>query len=592
MGPSVSLFFGLVVVFASREVDPPVPGSGSWPFLLLHLPLLAAPYLLARAARSLLVRELTTGRVASVPPRALLRLSVFATPLVCWAFCVSGGWGDIGSRLAGSSSFVDMMLLLAPLYVAELPRLVVATLAETLVEVAAQIAPGRIVDRATLPGPGELAPSVRVRLSWPILLLMPCALFGLGLDLLQIDRRAQSFFLATSPGGAIGALLFFFVAASLLPLWFRVAFGVVSALPEPIGSRLRQTAAALGFPASRVLLLPTANRAMNAAMVGPLPFGRFLCLTDGILASLDEESLSGVVAHEIGHAKRGHPLLLLTFAIVIPVLLPPILGLWDVGEFDALTKAVMALLALVFVWSIVRTVAHRFEHEADATSVRALGAGPCSRALKTVCSLAMPMSRGFFRRVFSLHPEEADRWAFMARYESDPLFRRRFDERSTALRSLTVALVVITAFGAIAAWIVEWPYERAIWSFRSGDFRSAQAHVATVGDEVPERWQETWQRLREELRVATEIAPDATDWESARREIEGKAFPRALEVLRANGPAAAAPWFALAREVDESPLCGALHEFCRATDDVHREKARRVVRRLGPPPGLEGVFAD
>lgn len=586
---------GLLVLFATREITPSVTGSGRIDVLAPYLLLLALPAVLAMLALRLVQRQLGTGRLGGPPPRAVLRLSAMATPLSIWCVAGPGGWVEISSRAAGSSHLADIALLLLLVYLAEVPRLVWATAAEFAIELAEAKEPHHRIPVAALPRWADLQPLVRSRLSWPLLLLLPCAMFGLGLDLLQLDRRAHMFFLSTGLGSTLGTLTFLGITSAVLPMWFRFAFGVVPSLPEPVGTRLRQIAVRLGFPESRVMLLPTGNRAMNAMLVGPLPVGRFLCLTDGILGTLDADSLEGVVAHEVGHAQKGHPMLLMALAVVVPLLLPAPLAVLHLQELSTTSKALLAILSIVVIWTTVRTLAHRFEHEADAASVRALGAGPCTRALMVVSRLAMPLSHGLLRRHFSLHPEERARCEFMRRYEGEPAFRERFEAGGRRLRRNTLTVLGLATVLAVAAWIVDWPFEGAIWRFRSGDFVGAQRVVTTLGDDVPPRWQEPWKRLREELGVALAIAPGANDWDSARAGIEGTAWSRGLEVLRRSGPEAALPWFALALEVEGGTLLGAIHDYCSAArdgDTTRMQAARAVVQRIGVPAGLEAVFAD
>ena len=592
MTPPLAFLSALFVIFSVRELFPPVTGSGTVLGLAPFALLLALPPGIALAALRSIRQQLVSGRRAAVPSRALLRLSGIATPLVCWAVLGPGGWADLAARIAGSSHFADIGLLLLPVLFAEIPRLVIASAADYGVEALDSLAPDQAVAASSLPTWSDLRPVVRSRLSWPFLLLMPCTMYGLGLDLLQLHRGTHMFVLGTSPGAAFGALAFLAVAAVALPPWFRVAFGVVRSLPEPVGSHLRRTAASLGFGGSRVLMLPTGNRAMNAMMVGPLPIGRFLCLTDGILSSLDQDSLAGVVAHEVGHAKRSHPLLLMCLAVAVPLLLPAPLSLMHFPDLDVTTKALLLLVGVGVLLTLVRALAHRFEHEADAASVDALGAGPCTRALMAVSRLATPTTPGVLRRLLSLHPEEATRWNFMRRYETEPEFRARFRSNGRRLRVIAGSLLALAVIAAAITWFVEWRFEKAIWRFQSGDFRGASRLAADIGDDVPERWHEPWTRFREDLAVAIQVAPDAEDWPAARAGIEASAFRRGVEVLRSAGPAAAAPWFVLAHEVDASALSGAISDYCRATDDARREDAKRVVRRLGVPKGLEQVFAE
>lgn len=596
MALPLTFLIGLAVVFANRELLVPIAGGGRLELLLPILLLLAAPSLLALLALRRVRTELVIGRLGRVPPRALLRLSAVATPVVLHVVLAIGGWSELAARWSGGSALFDLVLLLAPLYAAEVPRLVLATAAEVHLEFAHDLVAIRRVDAAMLPRLSDLLPAVRGRLSWPLLLLMPMALFGAAIDLLQLDRELYALLLVTTPGATVGTLLFFLLTAALLPLWFRVAFGVERVVPEPAGSSLRRTAASLGFPPSRVLYLPTGMRAMNAMMVGPLPIGRFLCVTDGLVRMLDVESLTGVVAHEVGHARKGHPLLLMTLAAVVPLLLPAPLRFLRLDRLDTTSQALFALFAVALLWTVVRSVAHRFENEADAASVDALGAGPCTQALLTVSREAMPVTRGLLRRHFTLHPEERSRCEFMRRYQGEPAFRAAFEARGRTLRATAALLLALVASAATWAWTVEWPYEKALWRFHAGDFVGANAAVTAVGDSVPESWQPTWRRLGEELAVGLELAPAATDWPMARAALAVAAWPRGVEVLLQTGPHAARPWFALALEA--APASDLVHhavlDYCDAAaehDPQRMAAAAAVVRRLGIPAGLEPAFA-
>jgi len=593
----LTFLVGLAVLFANRELLPPIAGSGRLDVLAAFGLLLATPSVLALVSLRRVRAELVTGRLGSVPPRALLRLSAVATPLSLHLVLGPGGWSELASRWSGGSELADILLLLLPLFAAEVPRLVVATAADVHLEFAHELVGSRRIDAAMLPRLVETLPAVRGRLSWPLLLVMPCVLFGAAIDLLQLDRRLYTLFVATTPGATIGTLAFFLLAAALLPFWFRIAFGIERVVPEPAGSRLRQTAAILGFPPRRVMYLPTGMRAMNAMMVGPLPIGRFLCVTDGLVRMLDVDSLTGVVAHEVGHARKGHPLLLMTLAAVLPLLLPAPLRLLRLDALDPITQALFALAAVAILWTAVRAVAHRFEHEADAASVEALGAGPCTRALMTVSRAAMPVTRGMLRRHFTLHPEERSRWEFMRRYEGEPAFRAAFEARGRMLRATAALLLAVVASAATWAWTVEWPLEKAVWRFHAGDFVGASAAVAAVGEAVPEPWQQPWRRLEDELAVGLELAPTAADWPTARAALSVSAWPRGVEVLLRSGPRDARPWFALAIEAD--PALGlvrhAVLDYCEAAADHDPERmaaAGAIVRRLGVPAGLEAAFAE
>ena len=122
-------------------------------------------------------------------------------------------------------------------------------------------------------------------------------------------------------------------------------------LGEQLISRCRmQTAQALGFSPKRVFVLPTGMRSVNAMMVGPLPVGRLLCLTDGLLSTLDNSSLTGVLAHEVGHARMGHPGLLMLLAVVVPMMILSPLRLLEMDEADVTLQAVAIIGIMLLFW--------------------------------------------------------------------------------------------------------------------------------------------------------------------------------------------------------------------------------------------------
>lgn len=592
MALPLALLAGLVVVLANCELAPTDPGAGSLATLLPALALLALPALLAlwslRAVRADLVR----GRAGAVPPRALLRLSALATPLVVHALFALAAYGDWIERLAWDSHLGRIVLAVLPVFVAELPRLVVATVAQVSCELAAEVR-GTGLAPGMLPRLHELGPVVRLRFGWPLLLVMPLLLLGTGMDLMQAHRGLYVFTLLTSPGMALGSVVFLLAAVAALPWWFRFAFAVRE-LPEPPRARMQQIAGALGFPPQRVLLLPTGMRALNAMLVGPLPFGRCLCLTDGLVRELDVESLSGVVAHEVGHARMGHPSLLIAMVMVLPLALLAPLRFVDAAELDITLRAAAVVAAFSLLWLLVRALAHRFEHEADAVSVQALGAGPCTRALLVVSRLALPVAHGPVGRWFTLHPDEPRRWQAMHRYENDAGFRAGFDRAGRRLRFALGLLLLAAAAIGTSAWRQDWPFERIAWRLHAGDHRAALALAGEVVT-VPARWERSWRALQQELAVAAAMGPAAADWDAARAALE-PAWARGEQVLLAQGPAAARPWFSLALGAIVRPtaLQRAVHAYCDAAADEQPERMAAlaaIVRGLGVPQRLHPVFA-
>ena len=586
---------GLLVVVGHRELGGVLPGEGVVDDLIWTACLLLSPWALASVARAAVQRSLTTARPPALPPVALLRLSALATPLALHVLFALGCYGDWIDRLAPESCALRTVLALFPLYLAELPRLTAASMAEALLEVRYQQRSEYAVMPALLPQPRDVWPTVRLRMGWPLLALLPAVLFGVGVDLLALWRPAYVFVMVTAAGLSLGAMAFLLVTAALLPFWFRVAFGVRRGIPEPAGSALRETAERLGFSTRRLFVLPTGMRAVNAMMVGPLPTGRLLCFTDGLLEALDPRSLAGVLAHEVGHARMGHPGLLTMLGFVVPVMLLSPLRWLDPEGGDPLVLAAFTLAGLFVVWLGIRALARRFEFEADIASVQVLGAEPCTRALMTVVRKTLPAEGKLRSWLGSLHPDERARMETMRRYELEPDFRQRFDRATGRVRAGLFATVAVAFVFGAWSWVADWPREQVFVRFYNGDFVGARRSLEDLGD-LPASLQEATRRVRLQLDAADELAPGLQDWESVEAALVPAARLRGEQVLLAAGPAAAYPWMALAITVTPSPATVdyAIYEFCAAAagqDPDLMSRAARAVLRLGVPPALLEVFA-
>ena len=585
-----------MVVVGHREMGGSLPGQGSVSGVLCAAALLLVPLLLAALSRQFAVASLVSRRTPIIPPRALLRLSALATPLALHGLFEIGAYNDCIDRLVPNSHTLRVLLALAPLYLTELPRSAMATMAEGLLEARYDARGAHLVSPSLLPGWRDIWPAFRLRLGWPILAILPAVLLGVCLDVLQLHRPSYVLVFVTAPGMTIATVAFLILASVVLPFWFRIAFGVSKSIPEPLGTTLRATAQLLGFAPNRVFILPTGMRSMNAMMVGPLPVGRLLCLTDGLLATLDSRSLTGVLAHEVGHARMGHPGLLMVLAVVVPLMLLSPLRLLDVEEIDVTLQAAGMLGIALLGWISLRTLARRFEHEADVSTVQALGADPCCRALLEVSSLTVPQSRSWRGRVLSLHPDEQQRLNVMRRYEMEPQFREQFDRQTRSLRRMiAVVLLGAVTFGGWF-WQADWQYERVLARFYSGDLVGAQQAMLAI-DERPPRWEDTLQKIDEELAAGLQLAPDSRDWATIEEQLIPAAWERGERVLLAAGPAAARPWLSLAIYAMPTPTPTeyAIHDFCRAAADNDSElmsELAHIIKRRGVPASLEPVFRD
>jgi len=585
---------GLLVLAGSASLTSPLPGSSTMTSLALAPVLLPIPALLALVGLRRIRLRLGGGAIDRAHPRWWLLASAAASPTTVFLVAVPLGWIEFAGRIAGDSYLAQVIYLGLPLLVLELPRLMLSSIGWLWLEAEPRSLPPGVY-RVQLPRVAELWPILRLRLGWPLMLPLPTLVIGLCLDLLRSHRELHELFLSTAIGSTLGMAAALLLVAFLLPFAFRLAFGVVSTLPEPVGTELRKAAAKLGFAPHRVVMLPTGERALNAMMVGPLPFGRILCLTDGLLSALGTIPLTGVVAHEVGHARMGHPALLLLLTAVVPLLLlGPAMPLLDPSHHDAMVISMLVAMGSVTCWSTLRWLAHRFEHEADIASVRAFGAGPCSQALLDVSTAALPMHNSWWGRWSSLHPDERQRCRVMWQYENDPRFRQRFDQLGQRLR-MGVGMLLLGALATAAwSWHRDWPYERVVWRLNAGDVAGAVQFAAELPEPVDPRWQRSWRSVRDHLQVAASIAGNATDWDTAVRSYAQHAWPRGLEVLLSQGPAAARPWLALAVEAEPRDLTKRLvFEYCRAADEQlpeRMEQATEILIRRGVPAELASVF--
>ncbi len=99
--------------------------------------------------------------------------------------------------------------------------------------------------------------------------------------------------------GLINVISYFF--SSKIVLWsYRVK--MVSEVEAPRLYRIvRNISAMNGLPMPKVGIIPTSNP--NAFATGRNPKNAVVCATEGIMRLLDDEELSGVMAHEMAHVK-------------------------------------------------------------------------------------------------------------------------------------------------------------------------------------------------------------------------------------------------------------------------------------------------
>jgi Zn-dependent protease with chaperone function len=548
-----SFLLGLVVLLIHEELGDSLPVTGSWVRLIPWLVLLPVPWLLSRLTMRSLGRVLLGPR-GHVRLQFAFQIQAFAVPFIYYLIMTKGGLPSAVTSLSLHSIFAETLILLAPLLIMES----ILRLAERSIQSA--------LSNMSLESGGLLGMG---RLRMALFVTTPILLFAGVTDLVFLNRRLEVFLSGTSLGTTLGLVLMVLLLCAVLPLVFRLLMSTTTELPDHLARDLRQTASQLGFPPQSVLAMDTGYRAVNAALVGPLPRPRYLVLTDGLLSVLDSQALRGVVAHEVGHARAGHPALLLLVFGGLPLLSlqPLFLGF---GEASTAVILLLSGLALGLGWVVLRTLAHRFEFEADLLSAEALGgAQPCIDALRRVGELS-PQN---IHRASLRHPSEQQRIACLLDWESDPLFRTRFKQSGRRLRHWIAAVSGIVLIATLWAQVVLWPVDRAIYLFYTGDFPAAQAQLAQLDGERPAHRERLVEELTAEANAAIELLPDGGEWREISGELSRQAYDRGTAVLIEHGPKAARTWFALAlSHRDYSPMELSLYMYCSAALDGDAER--------------------
>lgn len=193
--------------------------------------------------------------------------------------------------------------------------------------------------------------------------------------------------------GFVAILLFQLVMMILYPMFILPLFNRFDPLPEgDLRDRLIELGKRTGFHARTILVMDGSRRSAhsNAYFTG---FGRFrrIVLFDTLVEQMDPRELEAVLAHEIGHYKRGHIPKLLTLSAATLLASFAVLGWlenepWFVESFGfahdgavAPVFLLFALLAGLFTfWTtpLVNLLSRKHEYEADAFARDSLSGDP------------------------------------------------------------------------------------------------------------------------------------------------------------------------------------------------------------------------
>lgn len=160
----------------------------------------------------------------------------------------------------------------------------------------------------------RLVPYIVGHLSFISAILIPWLLISILLDLLQWLPLPA--FLRTDPAElvvlGVAMLLFMLFGPELVVrLW-----GCQTLPDTPLRREIEDFCREFHFRVGDFKLWPLfGGEALTAAIIGILPGKRYILITPNLLTLLNSEELKAVVAHEMGHVRRYHLLLYLSFFI-------------------------------------------------------------------------------------------------------------------------------------------------------------------------------------------------------------------------------------------------------------------------------------
>ncbi len=566
---SRSFLLGVALLAASDLAVDRLPAPPTVGPLLASMALLPVPSLLARWSGRRLARAAILGWQLGRAMRLWVRLESLSVPLAYAVMLFAANLEDFARATAPQSDALHTTVLLLPLLLLEGSFRMAQAHTNSWFAVRSLLPPHPL---AATWGRGSA--------------LMAAALVGAAavLDVAGHDRHVAVFLSSTYVGNTASLLFAIAVLSVVLAPLLILALSTDRRLPSGLDGLVRDTCHSLGFPPSAVRVMRSGGRLVTAALVGPLPWPRYLLLTDGLLAVLDPFALRGVVAHEVGHARARHPGLLLLLFVVVPVLAIHPLASLDLESLGPENLAIGGLVALALGWWLVRRVMHQMEFEADHLSAEALGgAMPTITALERVGDVhGTRGDRATFR-----HPSGRARIEALLAWERDPGYRDRFARRSRRLRrAIAVVLVTAVTLNAWSLWRT-WDVDRVYLAFLTGDFAQATERLEALPDDAPGFADRERTELAETLSAARELVDGGGPWERIGPELARDAWRRGLDELARSGPAEASRWFDLSTLGPAPGITRQLTQrWSRAARDGERDEEARVARHLSGLPGL------
>ena len=228
--------------------------------------------------------------------------------------------------------------------------------------------------------PPERGPYVSTQLRVHVLMMLAPMLLILAasdaIELLVLDDGKGS-----STDITVAAVLTFAVALFIFlvsPWIARIVLGLRPMPPGAVREDLQAICDRHGVTVRDIMLWRTRGTMVNAAVVGLVPWIRYVLLTDALLEQVPRPQVLAVMAHEVGHVRCRHMptmlLALLALVVVSELLVQSLVwsvpGLFPVdGPFGEVVGLLLSLVVIIigFGW-----VSRRIERQADTFAVRDL----------------------------------------------------------------------------------------------------------------------------------------------------------------------------------------------------------------------------
>ncbi|HYV35277.1 MAG TPA: M48 family metallopeptidase, partial [Gemmataceae bacterium] len=258
---------------------------------------------------------------------------------------------------------------------------------------------------------------------------------------------------------------------AFVPWLLRLLLGLKPLPPGPLRDQLMATARRLSFRFNDILVWNTRQTVVNAMVAGPLPFLRYVILTDRLIDELTPAEIEAVFGHEVGHIKHHH--LLFYFGFLLASLMA-VIGFWTVltdalansavqewltdnwPDVDAILNdyqvlSMMPLLAILGVYIVVvfGYLSRRCERQADIYGCRTVSVPVFVGALEKVARLnGISRDRPGWVQSWQ-HSTIARRIAFLEKMDADPALEPRF-QRRVGLVKWAMLLTLAILLGALA----------------------------------------------------------------------------------------------------------------------------------------------